>query len=162
MHQLDFEYAKFSRSSFRYEVKVTTPHFEMATMSHCGHRESFLLDQNRPIPSFPDPKSIYWQKARYLCSPWQPAPLLGTEGSRLGTFCRSHYLSKFHGMILRNCLAREEAHMWMYTADDVPTWISLLEDAHVQQRETVMNRYQHQPHDILPNNLNLICISSRS
>ena len=125
-------------------------------MSHCRHRESFLLDQNRPIPEF-----LWWEKARYLCSPSQPAPLLGTERSRLGTFCRSYYLSKFHGKPLRNVRGREGAHIWMCTADDVPTWITLLEDVHSQQRETVMNRYQHQPHDELPNNLTLICISSK-
>ncbi|CAI9627528.1 unnamed protein product [Alternaria burnsii] len=101
---------KFRWSSFRYEVKVTTPHFEIRPMADFEERESFLLDQNKPLPEFP--WSLFTLKSRYLAYPWKPAPLLGTQGSRRGTF------------------SDDRRKFFDSTGDDVPTWVALLNDAH--------------------------------
>jgi hypothetical protein len=144
---------KFSRSSFRYEVKVTTPHFQIATMSDCDHRESFLLDRSTFATFkfswswFMDRSSPYLVsplKPRYLVPPSTPAPLMGTVRSRLGTFCQP------------------DSRKGISTGDDVPTWVNLLEDVHDVQYQTLEHPDGLPSVKGRPSDLALVCISSKS
>jgi hypothetical protein len=74
-----------NRSSFRYEVKVTTPHFEIATMDECHFQTSFHLSEDKPLPKYP--ALFRPNKSRYLNSPRNRVALVGDFVSRRGTLC---------------------------------------------------------------------------
>ncbi|RYN53688.1 hypothetical protein AA0118_g9518 [Alternaria tenuissima] len=133
---------KFRWSSFRYEVKVTTPHFEILPMTEFQGRESFLRDQKKPLPEFP--RSLFTFKSRYLVYPFWPAPLLGTPSSRLGTFSPDKWKTYDH------------------TGDDVPTWVALLDDVHhCQSFDLDLERDYNVPPWYWNSDIAPICITSR-
>jgi hypothetical protein len=110
-----------NRSSFRFEVKVTTPHFEIARPSTEEHSESFLEDPKKRIPRFP---FFHFRKAsQYLISDRIPVPLLGTTESRIGTFCQ-------FGMLKLSENLKFIALPYGKSLEDAPTWVDLLVDLH--------------------------------
>lgn len=130
-----------NRSSFRYEVKVTTPHFEIATMSQCENRESFLKNPKKLMSD--SPWSWFVWKSHYLVTSRQVAPLTGTQLSRCGTLCQSDRFTDTD------------------KGDDVPTWVNLLEDLHTDQSSTLKTFLWVRPPGEKPDNLALVCISSK-
>lgn len=107
------------RSSFRFEVEVTTPHFQMDHLGDETVKESFLLQSEESMPKFP--QTLFKKTSRSLHDSYTPAALLGTKSSRLGTFCSGG--GRWNSLI--------------YTNDDVVTWRSLLDDLHSIQRQIV-------------------------
>ena len=152
-----------NRSSFRYEVKVTTPHFQIATMAECRYRDSFHLNEEKPLPRYP----ALWRqkKSRYLISPLRPAALMGTWTSRIGTLCPIiHFQDDGKIIVLvdmifywRNTLRQNLTCVGI--GEDVPTWFDLLDAVHsVQANYSKIEVGSSSPHskDMAP-----ICISSK-
>jgi len=155
-----------NRSSFRYEVRVTTPHFQIATMEECGLHSSFHLNEDKPLPRYP----ALWRqkKSRYLTAPSKPVALLGTWTSRRGTLCSLGSAEEEEGEIP---VFSNRAFHCRYTlehnltragliGEDVPTWIDLLHDVHRVQaaygKVDLVSSSPMESRDLAP-----ICISSR-
>jgi hypothetical protein len=99
-----------NRSSFRFEVKVTTPQFGITSLSD-PYEQSFLKDPEKPLPSH---LLFRFRKVpSYLVTNLYPVPLLGTEASRLGNFSPS-----------------DSGFSAERFTDDTPTWMDLFNDAH--------------------------------
>jgi len=154
-----------NRSSFRYEVRFTTPHFQIATMEECGYHSSFNLNENKPLPRYP----ALWRqkKSRYLTAPSKPAALLGTSTSRRGTLCSLGPAEEDKGEIsvfsnaTFHCKYTLERNLTRagIIGEDVPTWIDLLDDVHrIQAAYATVDFGSSSPmesRDLAP-----ICISS--
>jgi hypothetical protein len=140
-------------SSFRYEVKVTTPHFLIEPMSGDECRESFLLDDTEPIPGFP--WSLFRRNSRYLSPPHFRAALLGSPDSRLGTFSPDT-IKNFVTVVAAGSLGVMKIKNRFGTEDgpgeDVPNWVNLLDDIHCCQQYAVKMAWKD---DLAP-----ICITS--
>ena len=150
------------RSSFRYEVKVTTPHFQIATMDECDNRKSLFLDNNK-LPS----KYLSWfgQKLpRSMIPPVKPVALLGFSDSRSGTLCLPESLAlneNYYTVSGKPSNEREEALARMGMGEDMSSWFYLLEDVHRVQR-SVGTYFElcHPP--AMSGSSAKICISSKS
>lgn len=149
------------RSSFRYEVKVTTPHFQIATMDECDYRMSFFQDANKPPSKY---LSWFGQKlSRSMIPLVKPAALLGFPDSRSGTLCLPESSSDdmYYTAFGKPSNEREEALARMGMGEDMSSWFYLLEDVHrVQWTEGPYSvSYQLPP---TPGSTARICISSKS
>jgi len=155
------DHAKFDRSSFRYEVKVTTPHFEIATMDECEQRSTFTrTDDERPSKWL----VLFTNKvSRDLISPFVPVALLGTSISRIGTFCQfDHFSNEYWNGISRS--ARDRARAIILSAigigEDGSSWLNLLEDIHQTQHEYHAGNTSDLS-QVIWGNAALMCISSK-
>ncbi|KAF1837836.1 hypothetical protein BDW02DRAFT_81851 [Decorospora gaudefroyi] len=122
----------FRWSSFRFEVKVTTPHFQIETISSPTPKLSFFKRAQHQHTGFP--RSLFQnQTARLLIPAHHPVPLIGDSKSRKGTFCRplpgpddGEDDDDTEGVNATRPTSLDYA-------EDAPTWINLLEDMHKLQ-----------------------------
>lgn len=94
------------RSSFRFEVRVTTPHFEIA-----GRSETRVFTSTRESRLSSLVPKVFWKASSFLCDASTPVGLV--HGSRIRPLIRSAKIS---------------------STEETVAWLSLMEDIAVLQQ----------------------------
>ena len=143
MTRKEHMYSLEERSSFRYEVQVTTPHFEMSYPGRAKEslqrvidsKHSFLRSKSKPEET----EEELWYTSEYP----ERLALIGTENSRKSTFSRKSS-------------PRGEQF------EDAVTWLSLLEDIHVLQALMIHGRIALDSAKRTPPGMLLICVTQKT